>query len=95
MNLLDIDTIFDEFSCICDSIRQIYIFGRFECYHDESKFNIDDGTNRMFPGFDTKKFYDFIQKLVNNPRNILICEGISSVLCNIQVFQRIQQIGYL
>ena len=48
----------------------------------------------MFPGVDTKKFYDFIQRLSINPRNILLCEGISSALCNVQVLQRIVRTGY-
>ena len=95
MNLLDIDTVFNECPCVCDSIRQIYIFGRFKNYHGLSKCHIDNGTNRMFPGVDTKKFYDFIQKLVSNPHNILIFEVMSSVLCNVQVFERIQQTGYI
>ena len=48
----------------------------------------------MFPGVDTKKFYDFIQKLIINPHKILMCEGISSTLYNVQVLQRIVQTGY-
>ena len=48
----------------------------------------------MFPGVDTNKIYDFIQRLIINPRNILMCEGISSTLCNFQALQRIVQTGY-
>lgn len=48
MNLLDIDKVFDECPCVCDSIRQIYIFGRFKKYHGISKKEIDDGTEGCF-----------------------------------------------
>ena len=48
----------------------------------------------MFPGVDTSRFISFIRKLVHDKSNILICEGISSVLCNISVLKQIQMIGY-
>ena len=80
--------------CIFDNVRQIYIFGRFLEFHGKSKTNINDGTDRMFPGVDTSRFISFIRKLVHDKSNILICEGISSVLCNISVLKQIQMIGY-
>ena len=80
--------------CIFDNVRKIYIIGRFLEFHGKSKTNINDGTDRMFPGVDTSRFISFIRKLVHDKSNILICEGISSVLCNISVLKQIQMIGY-
>ena len=48
----------------------------------------------MFPGVDTKKFISLIKKLVQDKHNILMCEGISSVICNISILKQIQSIGY-
>ena len=62
LDCLDIDVVHKECPCISDSIRQIYIIGRFKDYHGPSTKNIDDGTDRMFAGVDTSIFVDFIKK---------------------------------
>ena len=49
---IDIDVVHKECPYISDSIRQIYVFGRFKDYHGPSSKNLDDGTDRMFPGVD-------------------------------------------
>ena len=48
----------------------------------------------MFKGVDTSRFIYFIRKLIHDKSNIIICEGISSVLCNVSVLKQIQRIGY-
>ena len=90
----DLQKVDDNLPCIFDDIRQIYIFGRFIDFHGKSKSNINDGTDRMFPGVDTEKFISLIKKLVQDKHNILMCEGISSVICNISILKQIQSIGY-
>ena len=91
---LDLEKINSKFPCIFDDIRQIYIFGRFLDFHGESKKNINDGTDRMFSGVDTSKFITLIEELVHDTNNILMCEGISSVLCNVRTLKKVQEIGY-
>ena len=71
---LDIDRIHNNCPCISDDIRQIYLFGRFIDFHGISKNNLSDGTDRMFVGVDTGKFMKFIKNLINDQKNILLCE---------------------
>ena len=72
---------------------KFFIFGRFKTYHGESKSNIDDGTDRMFSGVDTAKFMNFIKSL-QHENNILLCGGITSVLCNVSILTQIRDLGY-
>ena len=94
LDCLDIDVVHKECPCISDSIRQIYIIGRYKDYHGPSTKNLDDGTDRMFAGVDTSIFVDFIKKIVYDKRNIVICEGISKVLCNVSTMNKIRDIGF-
>ena len=48
----------------------------------------------MFAGVDTKKFYDFLKHNCYERKNIMICEGITNVLCNINVMKNIVRYGY-
>ena len=93
INHLDIDTIHELCPCISDMIRNFFIFGRFKTYHGESKTNIGDGTDRMFCGVDTARCMNFI-KLLQHDNNILLCEGITSVLCNVGILNQIKYLGY-
>ena len=55
--------------------------------------NIGDGKDRMFSGIDTGKCINFIKSLVHE-NHILLCEGITSVLCNVSILTQIRDLGY-
>ena len=47
----------------------------------------------MFSGVDTAKCMNFIKRL-QHENNILLCEGITSVLCNVSILTQIRDLGY-
>ena len=83
MNKIDISLFKDPCPCVSNPTRNMYFLGRYKVFHGMSQTNkfLDNGIDRLVLGVETRQFKRILVRLCYNS-NILICDGISTLVFN-------------